>query len=667
MEKRIKELVKLLNYYNYMYYVENNPVVSDTEYDRLYRELADLELKYPHLQKENSPIRKVGGEPQEGFAPVEHSIPMLSIDNTYSKEELESFDSRLKKAAGITSDIEYVVELKYDGVAVSLIYRNGKLERAASRGDGQRGDDITENVRTIKTLPLVIDYINPVELRGEIYMRKDDFARLNAERKKEGQPLFANPRNATAGSLKNLDARTVAARNLQVFIYQSFTEKEHQTHWENLQFIRRTGFPVNSSNMLAKNISDVIDYCSSWQGKKHILPYNIDGMVIKVNSLALQRKLGTTSKSPRWAVAYKFPAEQVTTTLEDVIVQVGRTGMLTPVAQLVPVQLGGTTVSRATLHNFEEVERLSLRIGDRVLIEKGGEIIPKIVKNIPEARNGTEREITIPATCPVCNSRTVRDEKEVAVRCPNIRCPAQVKERILHFASRKAMDIDGLGEQWVNIFVDKGILSDCADIYYIRSEQLLNLEGMAEKSAANLLEGIEKSKNRPLSRLIFGLGIRHIGTRASEILAEKFSSLDMLAETDADTLSSINEIGPVMAESITVFFSLDENMQVIEKLRKAGVNTSMQQKEKLHNSLFMERTFVVTGTLKNYTRTGISELIRKQGGKVTNTLSGKTDYLVVGSEPGSKLQKARKLNVRIIDEEEFKKMIEKGTEKPDEK
>ena len=661
VEERIEELVKLINYHNYMYYVENNPIISDVEYDRLYRELAELESRYPSLQKENSPIRKVGGKPQKGFSPVEHKIPMLSIENTYSAEELISFDSRVKKATGI-SDIDYVVELKYDGVAVSLIYRNGRLERGASRGDGQIGDDITENIKTIKTLPLVIDYRNFIEVRGEVYMRKDDFIRLNKERKKTGQPLFANPRNATAGSLKSLDATTVAQRNLQIFIYQCFTEEEYSTHWEMLGSLKTLGFPVNPHNTLAKNITEAIECCNIWKDKRHMLPYNIDGMVIKVNSLHLQKKLAATSKSPRWAVAYKFPAQQVTTILKDVIVQVGRTGILTPVALLSPVELGGTTVSRATLHNFDEVKRLSLKIGDRVLIEKGGEIIPKIIKNIPETRTGAERDILVPEVCPVCKSQVIRDAKEVAIRCPNIRCPAQIKERILHFASRKAMDINGLGQQWVNIFVDKGLLSDYGDIYYLKYEHLLELEGMAEKSARNLLNSIEQSKNRPLSRLIFAIGIRHIGIHASEILAEKFQSLDALAQSNIEILSSIYEIGPVMAESIVGFFKVEENMYVIEKLKKSGVNT-VQQKNISHANKPLEGlTFVITGALKNYTRTGITELLTKYGGKVSSTLSGKTDYLIAGENPGSKLQKAERLHVRIIDEDELEKIIKKGTE-----
>ncbi|MCK9266171.1 NAD-dependent DNA ligase LigA [bacterium] len=660
IKEQLDELVKLISYHNYMYYVENNPVISDTEYDLLYKQLVNLELEHPELQNEDSPTLKVGGTVQKGFETVEHQIPMLSIENTYSREDLTSFDNRLKKSINTSSDIQYVVELKYDGVAISLIYENGKLTKGVSRGDGQRGDDITENIRTIKTLPLVIDYQKPIELRGEIYMRKDDFSRLNKEKKKEGVPLFANPRNATSGSLKMLDTKIVAERNLQLFVYQSFTEQKHSTHWETLKFIKEIGFPVNPNNWLSENISDVIEFCNRWQDKKNLLPYNIDGMVIKVNSLDLQRMLGTTSKFPRWAVAYKFPAEQVTTTLNEIIVQVGRTGTLTPVAILSPVTVGGSTVARASLHNFDEIERLSLKIGDTVLIEKGGEIIPKIVKNIPELRTGQETTIVVPTVCPVCETPVINETKEVAIRCPNIRCPAQIKERIIYFASRKCMDIEGLGEQWVNILVDKGFLSDYGDIYFLKKEDLLQIDGMAEKSVNNLLEGIEKSKKRPLSRLILALGIRHIGERASIILSEKFHSLEVLAKTDFETLSSIFEIGQVTAESVLNFFSLNENIMVLKKLQKAGVNTTIEDEEISLDKVLDGLTFVVTGTLKNYTRTGINEFIRKNGGNVSSSLSGKTDYLIVGTDPGSKLQKAEKLNINILDETTFEETVVKN-------
>jgi len=661
-EEKIDKLIKLLNYYNYKYYVENNPVVSDYEYDKLYHQLLELEKKYPQFIKPYSPTQRVGGQPLKEFKTVQHKIPMLSIDNTYSSDELIEFDKRVKRMADVEY-VDYVVELKYDGVAVSLIYEDGKFTLGASRGDGFRGDDITENLKTVKTIPLYIPYKKPIEVRGEVYMRKDDFEKLNREREKNGEQLFANPRNATAGSLKLLDSREVAKRNLQFFVYQGIVGNNYKNHWDVMNFLKELGFPVSPHMKHAENIKEVIDYCKEWEEKRFSLPYNIDGMVVKVNSLSLQEKLGTTTKSPRWVVAYKFPAEQVSTIIKDVTVQVGRTGTLTPVAILEPVEISGTIVSRATLHNFDEIKRLGVKIGDRVFVEKGGEIIPKIVKVIPEARDGDEKDIPVPEKCPVCGSSVIKDTGEVAIRCPNVRCPAQVKERIIHFASKNAMDIEGLGEQWVNIFVDKGLLSDYGDIYYLKYEDLINLERMGDKSVKNLLNAIEDSKNRPLSRLIFALGIRYIGTHASEILAENFSSIDHLAEATFDQLSSIDEIGPVMAESIVEFFKNEENLRVIEKLKKAGVKTSREEKEIEKKDVLSGLTFVITGTLKNYTRDEITDYIKSLGGKVSSSVSKKTDYIICGEEPGSKLQRGKQLGIKIISEEEFEQLVKERTEK----
>ena len=660
-KERIEELVKLINYYNYMYYVENNPVISDYEYDKLYKELVELEEKYPEYKLPDSPTQKVGGQPLKEFKTVEHKIPMLSMDNTYSEEELIEFDARIKRMADI-KEVDYVVELKYDGVAVSLHYENGEFVLGVTRGDGFRGDDITENLKTIKTLPLKIKYKQTIEVRGEVYMRKDDFEKLNRERKEKGEVLFANPRNATAGSLKLLDPKLVAQRNLQIFIYQGFLNNGPNTHWEVLNFLKEIGFPVSSYRKHCKNIREVIDYCNEWENKRFSLPYNIDGMVVKVNSLDLQRTLGTTTKSPRWAVAYKFPAEQVSTLVKDVVVQVGRTGTLTPVAILEPVVVSGTTVSRATLHNFDEIKRLDVKIGDRVFIEKSGEIIPKVVKVIPEARTGKEKDIPIPEKCPVCGSMVVKDKEEVAIRCPNIRCPAQVKERIIHFASRDAMDIEGLGEKWVNILVDKGLLSDYGDIYYLKYEDLIKLERMGEKSVNNLLTAIEKSKTRPFANLIYAIGIRHVGIHASEILAEEFNSIDELKNAKIETLSSIQEIGPTIAESIVEFFTNEENLKVIEKLKRAGVKMKKEKAESKKDVL-SNLTFVITGTLKNYSRNEIQDYIKKLGGKVTDSVSKNTDYLICGNEPGSKLQKAQQLGIKIITEEEFEKLVKERMNK----
>lgn len=654
-KERIKELVNLLNYYNYMYYVENNPVISDYEYDKLYRELVELEEKYPEYKLPDSPTQRVGGEVLEGFRTVEHKIPMLSMDNTYSSEELIEFDKRVKRMADV-KEVDYVVELKYDGVAVSLHYDNGEFVLGVTRGDGFKGDDITENLKTIRTLPLKIEYKEPIEVRGEVYMRKDDFEKLNKEREKNGEVLFANPRNATAGSLKLLDSKIVAQRNLQIFVYQGFIKNGPEKHWEVLNFLKKIGFPVSPYRKLCKDINEVIEYCNQWQNKRFSLPYNIDGMVIKVNSLPLQRTLGTTTKSPRWAVAYKFPAEQVTTFVKDVIIQVGRTGTLTPVAILEPVEVSGTTVSRATLHNFDEIKRLGIKIGDRVFIEKSGEIIPKVVKVVSEVRTGKEKDIPVPEFCPVCKSKVVKDREEVAIRCPNIRCPAQVKERIIHFASRDAMNIEGLGEKWVNIFVDKGLLSDYGDIYYLKYDDLIKIERMGDKSVKNLLNSIEKSKSMPFSNLIYALGIRHIGVHASEILADEFNSIDELKNASFEKLSSIPEIGPIMAESIIDFFTNEENLKVIEKLKKAGVRMEKEKGEE-KKDILSGLTFVITGTLKNYSRNEIQDYIKKLGGKVSDSVSKKTDYLICGEQPGSKLQKAQIFGVKIISEEEFEQLI----------
>ena len=654
-KERIEELTKLINYYNYMYYVENNPVVSDYEYDQLYRELVELEKKYPEYRLPDSPTLKVGGQIIDGFKTIEHKIPMLSMDNTYSEEELIEFDKKIKRMVD-GKEIDYVVELKFDGVAVSLHYEDGKFILGVTRGDGFRGDDITENLRTIKTLPNIINYKKPIEVRGEVYMRKDDFEKLNKEREEKGEELFANPRNATAGSLKLLDSGVVAKRNLQIFIYYGFLNNGPKTHWEILNFLKDIGFPVCPHRKHCKDIREVIEYCKSWQEKRFSLPYNIDGMVIKVNSLDLQKTLGTTTKSPRWAVAYKFPPEQVSTVLKDVIIQVGRTGTLTPVAILEPVRVSGTIVSRATLHNFDEINRLGIKIGDRVFVEKSGEIIPKVVKVIKEARTGTERDIPIPEKCPICRSNVVKDTEEVAIRCPNIRCPAQVKERIIHFASRDAMDIEGLGEKWVNILVDRGLLSDYGDIYYLKYEDLIKIERMGEKSVSNLLKAIENSKTRPLANLIYALGIRHVGVYASEILAEQFNSIEELKNSTFERLSSISGVGPIMAESIIEFFKNEGNLKVLEKLRKAGVRMEKEKVEKKMD-LLTGLTFVVTGTLKNYSRDEIHNYIKKLGGKVSTSVSKNTDYLICGENPGSKLEKARAIGVKIISEEEFIELV----------
>ncbi len=657
-EKRIAELIKEINYHNYQYYVENNPVISDPEYDNLVRELKDLEEKFPSLRRPDSPTQRVGGQPIEGFKTVVHSRPMLSLENGYSEEEVREFDRRLRKLLEI-SEIDYAVELKIDGVALALVYEGGRLIRAATRGDGYQGDDVTENAKTITTIPLQIDYQKLLEVRGEAYMRRDEFERINRQRGENGEPLFANPRNATAGTLKHLDPREVAKRKILFFVWAGFPAENLGGHFQTLQFLRQHQFPVNPHTRLFRGIEAVIDYCNSWQEKRHLLPYETDGMVIKVNDLRLQERAGYTSKSPRWALAYKFPAAQATTRIKEITVQVGRLGTLTPVAVLEPVFLSGTRVTRASLHNQDEIARLGVKIGDRVFIEKAGQIIPQVVKVIKEARSGEERDFVMPKRCPICGGPVEREEGEVAVRCVNIRCPAQVKERIFHFASRDAMDIEGLGWEMIHTLVDKGLISDFGDLYLnLKYEDLIKLERMGKKSTQNLLSAIEASKKRTLDRLIYGLGIRHVGSRAAEILAERFASLDTLAAATVEDLTAINEIGPVMARSIVSFFRNKETQKVIEKLKKAGVNMVCEERRpSAIAQTFAGKTVVLTGALSSFSRSEAERLIKERGGRISSTVSRKTDLVVVGKEPGSKLARAQKLGVKILSEAEFLDLI----------
>ncbi|MCM8764681.1 MAG: NAD-dependent DNA ligase LigA [Candidatus Omnitrophica bacterium] len=654
-KRRMEELYKLIDYYDRKYFIENNPVISDQEYDNLMHELFELEKHYPEFAKLGSPTKRVGSKPIDEFKAVAHEIPMLSIDNTYNDQELKEFDRRIKRALG--RDVEYFCELKIDGVAVSLIYEEGVLVRGATRGDGFVGDDVTENIKTIRDIPLSIPVNEKLEVRGEIYMLKSDFERLNSEKINSGEEPFANPRNATAGSLKLLNPKEVARRRLRFFVYGGFFEKNLPTQGESLQFLETIGFPVNPERAAARKIEDVIDFCKKWEKKRNGLPYPIDGIVIKVNSIRDQEILGSTLKSPRWAVAYKFPAEQATTTIKDIVVQVGRTGTLTPVAILEPVHLAGTKVSRASLHNFDEIERLDVRIGDRVFVEKAGEIIPKVVKVIKETRTGHEIKVNPPEKCPVCGSSAVKDEDEVAYRCPNVSCPAQAKERILHFGSRKAMNIQGLGQKIVDVLVDTSLVSDYGDLYSLRPEQLEKIERMGEISSRKLVENIQLSKNAPLQNLIYALGIRHIGERASEILAENFGSIDELRKADEKKIADIPEIGPEAAHSIKDFFNNPGNNELIEKLRKAGV--SMEHRRPLKKQgKFSGMRFVITGTLRNRTREEMKTELKKHGARVTENISRETDYLIVGENPGSKLDKAKNLGIKIISEEEAMQMLQ---------
>lgn len=663
IKKRIEELRKEITRHNKKYYVDNKPEISDIEYDALMSELKELEEAYPEFVTPDSPTGKVGGEPLKEFETVEHRVPMLSMDNTYSSGEILEFDERVKKNLEIDK-LDYVVELKIDGVSISLLYDKGRFVRGATRGDGVKGDDVTLNLKTIKSLPLKLEAGKGAampglfEARGEVYMPAKSFLEINEDKDELGEELFANPRNAAAGSLKLLDSSMVAKRRLNMWIYGvGYVEgREFETQSEVLMFLKGSGFCVNPNIKKCGSIEEVIRYCDEWQEKRHKLEYDIDGMVIKVDSFAYQRALGQTSKSPRWMIAYKFPAERKETVLEDILVQVGRTGTLTPVAVLKPIELAGSTVSRASLHNQDEIGRKDARIGDHVLVEKAGEIIPQIVGVVKEKRKGSEKEFFMPKTCPVCGSAVKKLKNEVALRCENMSCPAQLKERVKHFASREAMDIEGMGEAIVAQLVDKNMIKSYGDIYILKHEEVAALERMADKSAANLISATEKSKSNSLARLVYGLGIRHVGVRSAWILASRFKSLDRLAKADIEELQGINEIGPVMAESIVNFFRTEENKNIIEKLKRSGVN--MEEKGFSRKSKDLEgKTFVITGSLENFSRNEIEELLRKLGGNVSSSVGKNTDYVVAGKDPGSKFEKARQLGVKIIDENEFKQLI----------
>ena len=659
--KKIEGLRKKINKHNKLYYVENKPEIPDAEYDRLYKELERLEKEFPEFITPDSPTQRVGEEAIEGFVTVKHLSPMLSMDNTYSHEELREFDKRVKK--GLKGQkIEYAVELKIDGVSVVLLYKQGKFLRGATRGDGIKGDDISNNVKTVKSVPMGFPSKKAkipsiIEIRGEAYMTKAGFEKLNKDRIKKKETLFANPRNACAGSLKLLNSRITQNRHLDMWIWGigHFEGVKLDTHYEVLEYLKKSGFRVNHNYKLCPSIEDVIKYCDSWQDKKEPLDYEIDGMVIKVNSLKQQEALGRTTKSPRWMIAYKFPAEKVLTKLLKVKMQVGRTGIITPVAIMKPVRVSGTTVSRATLHNFDEIRRLDIRIGDYIYIEKSGEIIPKVLRVSKEKRRGKPTPIKVPRVCPSCASPLHRDPEEVAIRCDSVACPAQLKKNLLHYVSKNAMDIEGMGDAIVDMLVDKKMIKDFSDIYRLKFDNIKRLERFADKSARNLIEAIEKSKSNDVHRLIFGLGIRHVGTRAAWILASGFGSLDKIKNTSRENFTNINEIGPVMAESIYDFFKTPKNIEIIKKLKLAGVK--IEQKIRLKKSPLKEKTIVVTGTLEGYTRQAIEGLIRTLGGNVSSSVSKNTDFLLCGKEPGSKFEKAGALGVKIINEKEFKRMI----------
>jgi DNA ligase (NAD+) len=657
-KKKIEALREKIRHHDYLYYVLAQPDISDREYDSLLRELKNLEDKYPQHKTDDSPTARVGGAILEGFRTVRHKQKMLSLDNTYSIEELRDWDARVHKGLG-SEKVEYVVELKIDGVSANIAYQKGKLSVGATRGDGETGENVTQNIKSIRAIPLVLlgeDAPDFVEIRGEVYVERKDFDLLNREREKQGEVLFANPRNAAAGSLKLLDTRIVAKRRLNFFAHSlgEYKGAGIANQWEFLQQLKRWGVRTNAESRLCRNLDEVIDYCNVWQEKRKKLSYEIDGMVIKANSLAQQKRLGFTLKSPRWAVAYKFPARQATTEVLRITVSVGRTGVVTPVAELRPVECGGVVIKHATLHNFDEIKRLGIREGDRVLIERAGEVIPKIVKVV---ENRGKRSFKIPKTCPACQSAVVKEkEEEVAYRCINPSCPAQLERGLIHFSSRGAMDIEGMGEAVVSQLVNKGLVRDFADVYFLKKDNLLNLELFKDKRAENLLAAIEKSKQQPLSRLIYGLGIRHVGEKAAYLLAQKFISLDNLGLTRREDLDAIYEVGQVMAGSIVFFFRQESTRRLVKKLKDAGLNLEEKVKP-VRKSPFTGKTVVFTGELKGYSRTQAESALRDFGGNVSSGVSSQTDFVVAGENPGSKYEKAKKLGIKIINEAQFVEMI----------
>jgi DNA ligase (NAD+) len=664
VKKRIEQLQAEIRRHDYLYYVLNQPKISDRQYDALFAELKVLEQANPQLITPDSPTQRVSERPLERFVRVSHAVPMLSIDNTYSADELKAFDERVRKGLG-SSDYDYVVELKIDGLAISLRYERGKLVTAATRGDGEKGDDVTTNVRTIKAVPLVLldagKIPDVLEVRGEVYMPTKAFVELNKVRTGAGEPVFANPRNAAAGFLKLLDAKITAQRNLSFFAYATgeLSEPLAEDHYRTLQRFKKLGLPVNPNIEKAKDINEVIDICAGWDEKRSKLDYQIDGMVIKINRFEQREALGATGRAPRWCISYKYAAEQAQTVVESIDVQVGKSGILTPVANLTPVLLAGTTVKRASLHNFDELNRLDVRCGDTVVIEKAGEIIPQVVEVIKEQRPAGTASFKPPKKCPNCGSAVAKDEDGVYIRCLNPDCFGQLKERLRYFAGRDQMDIENLGPALIEQLVEAGLVENFADLYKLQKSDLLTLERMAEKSASNVIKGIEESKNRSLERFIAALGIRHIGGQSAQILADYFGSLDALMAADAEKLQTIDQVGPKVAESVCEYFHNERNIAVIKELLAAGVKLEPPQKVKAKGKL-VGRTIVVTGELENFTRQQAEQAIRDVGGKASSSVSKKTDFVLAGRDAGSKLDKAQKLGVKVISEQEFLKILGKG-------
>ncbi|MBV9081370.1 MAG: NAD-dependent DNA ligase LigA [Acidobacteriaceae bacterium] len=661
---RVQELRKQLQHHEYLYYVLDQPEISDAEYDALMRELMQLEREHPELRTPDSPTQRVGGQPREGFVKLPHSSPMLSLDNALNEAELRDFDARVRGLLN-SDDYEYVAELKLDGLSMAALYHNAQFQRALTRGDGRIGEDVTENARTIRSLPLRVRN-NAVEgafeVRGEVVMQRRSFERMNEEREKAGLSRFANPRNAAAGALRALDPAVTAARQLDYYAYFLLGDGRPlmPSHWQSLETLKAAGFKVNPHRRRCKTIDELLEFIAEWEPKRDTLPYEIDGVVVKVDSVEEQQRLGWTSKAPRWAIAFKYAARQAATVLENIEVQVGRTGTLTPVAHLKPVTIGGVTVSRATLHNEDEIERLGVEIGDTVLVERSGDVIPKIVRVVE--RGTTRRAFRMPARCPVCGGHVVRQEGEAASRCLNTNCPARLRESLLHFASRGVMDIDGMGEALVDQLLGRGVVRNIADVYDLKLEQLVDLERMGQKSASKIVHNIERSRSQPLWRVLSGLGIPFVGERTAQILASHFGSLNAIASASADELQEANEIGPKVAESIKQFFAEQRNCELIEKLRRGGLQFTAEKKAKAEGPL-NGLTFVLTGTLPTLKRDEAKTRIEAAGGKVAGSVSGKTNYVVAGEEAGSKLDKARELGIAVVEESELLQMLGDGSDK----
>jgi len=657
IKRRIEELREEIEYHNYRYYVLAAPVISDQEYDKLVQELIELERAYPELVTADSPTQRIGDKVLDEFKSVEHSEPMLSLDNTYDEEQIREFDNRVKRSLELHS-VEYVVELKIDGVSVALRYEEGRLVLGLTRGDGTRGEDITENLKKIRTIPLRLRQPVDVEVRGEIYMPTEVFERLNSDRIERGEPPFANPRNAAAGTLRQLDTRITRERHLDSFIYYVVHPERYdlKTQWDALSWLKTVGFKVNPNSKLCSNVQEVIEYWKEWTKRKDQLPYWVDGVVVKVNQFELQSTLGMTAKAPRWAIAFKFPAERVETRLIGVTIQVGRTGVLTPVAELQPVQLAGTIVKRASLHNFDYIEEKDIKIGDWVYVEKAGGIIPQVVSVDVNRRSGEEQQIQIPRVCPVCSGRVGKlNDEDVALRCLNPHCPAKLKRSLETFAARSALDIKGLGEKIIEKLVDSGLVKDLADIFYLTPFELTQLgSGIGHKTIVNLLSEIEKAKTAPLHKIITGLGIPMVGEKTARVLVQNFRSIKKLSNASFEELTQIQSIGPEVARSIREYFEDPKTKELIEKLEKAGVRLESEEESK--QQTLSGLNFVITGVLKNFTRNQIEELIQSLGGKVSDSISKNTDYLIVGEKPGSKLEKATSLGVKTITESEFLKL-----------